>query len=218
MKIFIDFDDSLFNTKKFVSELIKVFANCGVSQENFFKNYYDYPKKTSKGLRKYDPIQQISFLSKKKGVDGKKLKRDIKRLVLDASEFVFDDTINFLKCFKRNSLILLSFAKTNFQCDKIKYSGLTDYFSKVIVSDKIKAKEVAKAIGNKKSLIFFIDDRTDQIGPVKDIFPSSVTFLLKRKEGRYNNKKTKSVDFEVKNLKEAKKIIKNKIEKGKRRP
>ena len=205
MKIFIDFDDSLFNTKKFRDQLINIFLKNGVSRKDFLKTYYDYPRKTSHGLKKYDPIKQIDFLAKKRGFDGKKLKHDLDRLVLNSSEFVFDDTRIFLNNFEKNNLILISFAKTKFQCDKIKYSGLTDYFSKVIVSDKMKAEEVAKVTKNKKTLIFFIDDRADQIGPVKDIFPDSVTFLLKRKEGRYNSKKTKLVDFEIKNLKEAKK-------------
>jgi len=215
MKIFVDFDDSLFNTKKFRDQLINIFLQNGVTRKDFFATYYDYPEKTSRGLKKYDPEKQIDILSKKRVLNKKKLKYELRRLIEDSSKFTFDDAKIFLNGFRKNNLFLISFAKTKFQCDKIKYSGLTNYFSKVIVSDRTKAEEIVKVVGDKNTQIFFIDDRPDQIMPLKDFFPTSITFLLKRKEGRYNDKKTKAVDFEIKNLKEAKQIIKNKIEKQK---
>ncbi len=60
---------------------------------------------------------------------------------------------------------------------------------------------------NKKELFIFIDDRISQINAVKKNFPQAVTFFMKRSSGRFNDKKTKYADYEVKNLTEVKKII-----------
>jgi len=212
MKIFLDFDDSLFNTKKFRGRLLKVFLKNGVLQKDFFNTYYDYPKKTKKGLQKYDPEKQIKYLAKKGNINSKKLKRDLEELINNSYKFLFRDAQNFLDNFKRRELVLLSFARTNFQCSKIKNSGIEKYFSKVVISDARKADEISKIAGKQNIDLFFIDDRIDQISPVKTLFPKSITFLLKRKEGRYNDKRTKSVDFQVRSLKEVKKIIKKSLD------
>lgn len=213
MKIFIDFDDTLFNTKKFRDCLIKVFLDNGVKRKDFFATYYDYPVKTSHGLKKYDPDKQIEILTKNSKIKREILESDFKKLISHSSQYLFQDTLPFLRSFRKKDLILISFAITKFQCSKINCSRTPKYLSKVIVSDRDKAREVEKIVSNANEEIFFIDDRVENINAVKKLFPVSITFLLKRKEGRYNDKKTKFVDFEIKNLKEAKKIIKNKIEK-----
>jgi hypothetical protein len=81
----------------------------------------------------------------------------------------------------------------------------------VTVSDKPKAEIIGKIVGNKKTKIIFIDDRIDQIDAVKKKFPSSITFLMARRSGRFKERGSKFIDFEVKNLKEAERIMKNKI-------
>lgn len=209
-KIFIDFDDSLFNTKKFRSELVGVFSKNGVSKKNFFETYYDYPQRTASGLRKYDPARQIMMLRKKIKVNDLKIKKDLERLIRKAKKFVFTDTESFLARFKKRNLLLISYGYTDFQYGKIKNCGLFGKFFKVIVADGDKNKIVRKFV-KKGEPFLFIDDRIENINLIKKDFPNSVTFLLKRREGRYNDTKTKAVDFEVKNLKEVERIIKNKI-------
>lgn len=216
MKIFVDFDDSLFNTKKFRGQLIRIFLGSGVVRKDFLNTYYDYPKKTAKGLKKYIPEKQIEILEKKTNIDGGKLRKDFKKFIQDTKGFVFPDVSGFLKNIKKNNLYLITYGSTNFQIKKIKNSGLFSKFCKIIITDSDK-KAVIKRFVEKKETFIFIDDRIENINLVKKHFPNSFTFLLKRKEGRYNDKKTKSVDFKIKNLKEAKKIIKNKIENEKRK-
>ena len=207
MKIFLDFDDSLFDTKRFVSKLVEIFLKNGVSKNDFFATYRDYPQKTVRGLQKYDPCRQIKYLESSIGVCGEKIKSDLENFVSDTSRYVFRDVDSFFSNFRRNNLYIVSFGHTGFQEKKIKNSGLRKRIRNIAVTDRSKA-EIIKRFANGKEKFVFIDDRTDQIRSVKKYFPNSATFLLKRKEGRYNSKKTKAVDFEVKNLTEAKKIIK----------
>jgi FMN phosphatase YigB (HAD superfamily) len=213
-KIFVDFDDSLFNTKKFRDNLIKVFLKNGVTKKDFFATYYDYPEKTVKGLKKYDPKRQIMMLKRKLGIDDIKLKNNLTEFIKDTKKYVFSDIRDFLKGIKKKNLFIISYGYTDFQYKKIKNSGLYAKFEKIIITDNDKNKTIQKFVKKGETFIF-IDDRIENINLVKKYFPASTTFLLKRKEGRYNDKKTKAVDFEIKNLKQAKNIIKNKIEKQK---
>jgi len=210
-KIFIDFDDTLFNTAALKKSLIKMFEANGVSKSDFLSSYKDYPTVMHGSLKKYDPYKQIGVLKKRLGIDKIKIKSDLEKLVGSSQKFVFRDAHPFLKNFERKDLFLVSFAKTDFQCRKIGNSGLVGEFSKVIVSDKSKAEIIGKILGKNKSKIIFIDDRIDQIDAVKKKFPDSIAFLMARRSGRFKERESKFVDFEVKNLKEAERIIKNKI-------
>jgi FMN phosphatase YigB (HAD superfamily) len=206
MKIFIDFDDSLFNTKKFHDRLIKIFLENGISKKDFFDTYYDYPQKTAYGLKKYDPEKQINTLGKKNNINEKRLRKDLKKFISNTREFVFPDVNAFLKDNKKTDLYVVSYAYTDFQFRKIINSGIYTQFRRVSVSDKNKNIVLKQFVGKKDAFIF-IDDRIENINLAKKYFPNCATFLLKRKEGRYYDKKTKAVDFEIKNLKEAQKII-----------
>jgi FMN phosphatase YigB (HAD superfamily) len=213
-KIFIDFDDTLFNTAALKKSLVEIFKANGVSKSDFFSSYTDYPTVMRGSLKKYDPYKQIEVLHKKLGIKKTKIKSDLEKMVRSSRKFVFRDAHPFLKNFEREDLFLVSFAKTDFQCRKIENSGLREEFSKVIVSDKPKAEIIGKIVGNKKTKIIFIDDRIDQIDAVKKKFSGSATFLMARRNGRFKERESKFVDFEVKNLKEAERIIRNKISKS----
>lgn len=214
MKIFIDFDDSLFNTKKFREKLVDIFLANGVSRKDFFATYYDYPQKTSHGLKKYDPIRQIKMLNETLALNKKKLGKDLKEFIKDTKKYVFSDVASFLEICRRKDLYLISFGYTDFQFKKIKNSGLRVAFRKMMITDNNKNITI-KSFVHKEEKFVFIDDRIENINLIKKSFPASTTFLLKRKEGRYNDKKTEAVDFEIKNLIEAKKIIKQIIGKQK---
>lgn len=208
MKIFLDFDDSLFNTKKFRDGLVKVFLKNGVSRKDFFDTYYDYPKKTSSGLKKYNPNQQIRLLKKNLNIESTKIKRDLQKLIQSTGQFVFSDVNNFLKGFRKENLYLISYGYTDFQRKKIKNCGLFGKFRNVIITDGSKNVVISRFV-KRKEIFAFIDDRVENINCIKKYFPNSATFLLKRREGRYNDKKTKEVDFKVRSLNEAEEIIRD---------
>jgi len=206
-KIFIDFDDTLFNTAALKKDLIKIFKESGVSRANFLSSYKDYPTVTRSGFKKYDPNQQINILHKRLGIDKSGIKKELGKLIKSSSKFVFEDSGDFIKKFGEKNVYLISFARTGFQCQKIEYSGLARKFAKVVVSDDSKAKVIGKIKRGEGKEIVFIDDRMDQIDSVKKKFPESLTILMKRREGRFKGQRTKYADFTVKNLKEAEKII-----------
>lgn len=207
MKIFLDFDDAMFNTKDFKEGLINVFCKNGVSKEDFLKTYKDYPTLSGKVLQKYDPYKQIKLLEKNLGINGKKIKSDMDNFLASCEKYLFSDVKFFLKNIDKKNLYLISYGHTGFQDKKIDNCDIKKYFKKVVVTDKLKS-EVADRFAALKERFVFVDDRIIQINAMKKKFPNSLNFLIKRKEGRYSDKRTKYVDFEVKNFREILKIIK----------
>lgn len=211
LKIFIDFDDAMFNTKSFIKELIKVFNKHGVSEKKFRETYKAYKTVVRKGLKLYDPKKQINLLEKLYGINGKQLEKDVYNFLYDTSAFILKDVEPFLKKLKKKNLYLISYGD-NFSKKKIGATGLTKYFTKIKVTDKLKSHEIGIIFGKDKRTPFvFIDDRIDQIDAVKKRFPQSITFFVKRRIGRYNDMKSHHADHQVKNFKEIEKILRTKM-------
>lgn len=211
MLIFIDFDDVLFNTKAFKKELIEVFLKNGIGKKNFFASYYDYPIKTKRGLKKYDPWRQIKILKEKKKFNERKLKNDLVKLLGNLKRFLFPDLRIFLKKFKKKELVLISYGDTEFQKIKIESSKVSPYFLKIVIADEDKAELIKKFLirqpAKKKEDIFLLEDFPLHINAVKRKLPEVRVIRIKRKEGRYSKLPSLKADFEAKDLKEAERII-----------
>ncbi len=208
-KIFLDFDDVLFNTRNFVADYKKIFYSFGVSEELFSKNYYGYPVKSNGRLMKYNPEKHLECLEKEPGVNIAGIKKGVYDFVKNTSQYIFPDAADFLKSFPKKELFLLSYGETKFQKLKIKNSGIEKYFSKIIVGDGLKSEMISSSV-KEKDENYLLEDRVAQITDGEKRFPFVKTILLKRKEGRYNDKKNKYCEFEAKSLKQALKIINKK--------
>ncbi|MFZ2193748.1 MAG: hypothetical protein WAV31_05890, partial [Candidatus Moraniibacteriota bacterium] len=77
MKLFIDFDDVLFNAKKFKTDLINIFIKNGVSKLEFENSYYSFRKKDQALGKYYDLKKQISALKKIKRLNHEKLANEL---------------------------------------------------------------------------------------------------------------------------------------------
>jgi FMN phosphatase YigB (HAD superfamily) len=211
MKVFIDFDDVIFNTRRFVADYKKIFFIHGISEELFSYSYYqDYPKKIKGKLKKYDPAAHLKVMERTAKKQMPQLRQDINKFLKETRMYLFPDSLNFLKSFNKKELFLVSFGDARFQKMKIRSSGIQPFFQKVMITDKMKAKEIKKiqTISIKEEKLFFIDDRIDQIDAVKSNIPEITTFHLKRKQERYDDEKTKNVDHSAKSLKKVQSLIK----------
>lgn len=209
MKIIFDFDDVIFNTRKFLEDYKRIFASHGVSASQF-----DYPLvRNKKGKAEtYSLERHLEFLGKEFQVDVKRIKKGIAEFIKQNRNYVFRDAIRFLEKFPRQQLYLLSYADyARWQNAKIKSSGISQYFKKVIICSGTKSKSICQTLGkeniSKEENIFFIDDRLEHIEDVKKCHPEILTILLKRKEGRYNDRKNKYCDYEARDLRGVEKII-----------
>lgn len=210
MKIILDFDDVIFNTRKFSRDYRKVFFNHGISGKIFSETYRgQVPSKK----RIYDFQKHIEAISVRHPIDMSGFKKEIGAFLKTAAVYVFPDAFAFFDKFGKKNLFLVSFGTKEFQGAKIDNAKISRYFAKTVVSDKPKSFGVAMALKNsgiqKKEKIFFFDDRAELIEEVKKKYPGIFTVLMRRKEGRYNDKKSKYCDFKAKNLKEAARLIEN---------
>lgn len=205
---FIDFDDTLFNTKKFKKRLIKIFLKNGVSEKRFAEFYYNQ--------NKYNPEKQINGLSKKYKIDKIKLKNDMDKFAGDTSKFLFKETVYFLQKLKKgknNRLILISYGYSEFHQQKILNSGISKFFHETIIMDKKKIDLIKKHPKTSQAdYLYFLEDHPEQLDysfnkikqdiKTDSCFKKLFIIRIKHKEGRYSNIKTEHNFYEIKKLNE----------------
>ncbi len=210
MKVFIDFDDVIFNTKEFVADLRIFFADNGINEEMFQKHYYTTDKKD--GIKLFDPWAMFDRIEKNESLNMKKVRENFMLHISNLSGFVFEDVFEFLKFVGKENVYLVSFGLPVFQNEKIVSCGVSELVNGCIVTKDLKSEAINSVMREMKvdfnEEIFFIDDRIEQVEEIKKTLPKMHTFLLCRKEGRYCDEKNKFCDWEIHNLKEAEKIIK----------
>ncbi|KKP96309.1 MAG: hypothetical protein US25_C0011G0007 [Candidatus Moranbacteria bacterium GW2011_GWE1_36_7] len=213
MKVFIDFDDVIFNTKNFKHDFKNMFFENGISNEIFDK-YYNDPN-DSRAIKTFDPWLQIERIyDNEVEVDREKLNNLVRKFISDMSGYIFVDVLAFVNIVGVKNIFIVSFGEREFQTKKVLNSGIGKFIPNIVITDTSKAEAIAKILENEKNNtsenIFFIDDRSEQIRDVKEKFPNVITVLVKRPEGRYQEmQKEDCCDYEAHNLKEVEKIIKD---------
>ncbi|HAV11718.1 MAG TPA: hypothetical protein DCX32_04245 [Candidatus Moranbacteria bacterium] len=206
--IFIDFDDVLFNTKRFKEDLQNLFFQHGISREVFEKYYHNPDQK--KILKTYDPWNHLEMIRKGEGIDTEKAKKELEEFMVDTTAYLFGDSRNFLKSFSGEFVCIVSYGESQFQEMKIGECGIGTYCEKVQITDELKSMVIEKILKDKNPQdenVFFIEDRIEQIEDVKKKFPFVKTIFMRRSEGRYHDALTQFCDFEAASLKEAEGII-----------
>ena len=212
MLIFLDFDDVLFNTRKFKDDYFDLFKKRGVTKDVFEKFYYDPLDK--RNTKSYSPVGHIQRVCRQSQLNYSEFEEDVMQFTRNTDRYVFNDTIKFLENFSKKELCLISFSKTNFQKSKIFNSGITKYFNQIEIVDELKGKAIEKIIKLKSSdiseRIYFIDDRVEHLTDAKIKNPNIITIFLLRKEGRHRDRRNKFCDYKVTSTREILKIIKSK--------
>jgi len=160
MTIICDFDNALFDTRRFLAELAREWGACGVSRSLFQRSYRSVRRK---GL--YSPGRHVSALgpaaTKKKGA----LLARVRHLQDGSRRLLFSDVIPCLRRWKRKGyrLILLTYGDRVFQRAKLQHSGLSPLFERVIVtSDPYKIAMVQRLAGRDGQAVI-IDDNFDAL-------------------------------------------------------
>ncbi len=212
--VILDFDHSLFNAEEFKESLSDIFIKYGVGKKLYEETYKEIREKEKSP---YSLERHLHILEGRMMYDKKKLHK-IKREVLDlmkrTDEFLFSDTMDFLrKESKRSKLVLVTLGEKEFQSLKIKSAGIKKYFVQIIISrgrarKGTKDREIAKVIGGHKDRkIFMIEDVAEEIDLLKKDYPYVTMIKIERPGGKYSKIKSKKADYKVTNLREARKII-----------
>lgn len=211
--IIFDFDDTLFETAKFKSEIQKIFAKYGIAADLFEKTY-----QLSKNDKNYwQPKKQLDLLTK--GITPIKKRRildEINLLFKKSKDFLYSDTILVLRklsfgCRKHNlKVILLTYGNPVVQRAKIKNCRLAKFFDKIIIAKTpAKKKELSKIITqtDQDEKVILIEDRGSIIDPLKKQSRGLIAIHIQRITSRYREKSLLA-DFRISNLMEIEKIIK----------
>ena len=129
MKIYIDFDGTLYNSNKLDQRFINIFKKYNIDKQ--------YLEKLINDIKNYNLIA-------KKLIKDFNIQEDIIPKInnMYSSDLVFKDTIPFLeKYYQKHHLILLTYTNdTKYQKLKINSSNLNKYFKDIIITTKDKSK------------------------------------------------------------------------------
>ena len=135
MKIYIDFDGTLFNTDKYTKDFMSILNDYGID-----KAFFDEVNHMVCGNNKLFNINVIVdyFISKYNIDDSLKVKID--NLLNDS--YVYSEVVECLNILidRGFELYLLTYGDDEFQKLKINASNISKYFKKIIITEKDKSK------------------------------------------------------------------------------
>lgn len=214
MKIFLDFDETLFDTQRFKKDLWDIFGRIGFSIGEIKKSYEIFVGAGNNTGFVNSPEAHLQFMQKQQAGKGDTGNRKLENfLSQDMSQYLYSDSINFFAGFRREDLAILSFGDDSFQRQKILKSGIESLVGGVFITQVEKSGVIDQLCKENIQDVYFLDNTPVVVDEVKQSLPWVKTILVSRPEGRYHDAKTKWYDFEVQNLDEARRIINNGVSK-----
>lgn len=212
MNIFLDFDDTIFNTKSFRSDLEKTFVLCGVSEDIFHSSYEKVKQAhtSQNAITTYDFDSHLAYLAKHYDIDPQCLVDHVDELLTRSGEYIFSDVLDFFSWAKSReaNLFLVSYGTSSFQEKKIVHSRVETFLSCSVIGSENKGEVVSRFLEKlSQKSAWFVDDRIFYIREVKKKNPQVKTILLKRDQSRYNDKRDETCDFEASDLEEVRRIL-----------
>ena len=197
MKVYVDFDRTLFDCDKFLEDLYALINKYNISKD-LFKECQNQCRR--KGFNPYN----ILDLVKEKYEFNDELYYKIDNLIRSTSNYLYSDTIPFLEYLKSFSyeVIILTKGNSDYQREKIFNAHLDSYYHKLIVT--MKHKGLLK-LDYENGI--FIDDNPLEIESVLKKNPKLV-IRIKRENSKYSDI---PLDANIKIVKSLNEIIKDKI-------
>ncbi|MFA6525514.1 MAG: hypothetical protein WCT33_04590 [Patescibacteria group bacterium] len=208
MKIVLDFDHTLFDTEKFKQALQDRLAMFGVTGDQFNSNYRIVKERSGY----YNYREHLKLLAQAEELDENDLLLSFNEIVNSANEFLFPDTLDFLKALKlipKSELYLLTFGQDEFQQAKVEASSIKLYFREVI--DTIESKLLYFDQNNEMQSAIFLDNRGKTIDQIKTKYPNISAIWIKRENTPYDNEDCDRADYQANSLTAALQYIKKLI-------
>lgn len=180
MKIYLDFDGTLFNTDKFYQDYLKLLQEYNID-ELTINNIR--PKLFKSSLFNLDIL--TNYLVKEYNLDNNILAR-VNNLY--NSSYVFKDVIPFLEKYNNLEINLLTYGDYNYQLKKIEGSNLKKYFKNIIITDKDKSKLNLDYQTN-----LFIDNNPSEIKKFLEV--SNQVIRIRREEDKYSKLDSNSREY-----------------------
>lgn len=197
MKVYVDFDRTLFDCDRFLEDFYAIITKYNISKE-LFKECQNQSKRHG-----FNPYTILNDVEKKINFD-KSVYLDIDELIHNTSNYLYSDTISFLEYLNSHNytVIILTKGNRDFQREKIINAHIDKYYSKLIVTMRHKGLLFLNYLQS-----VFIDDNPREIESLLIRNPK-VIIRIKRNMSKYSDIELKKEVKTVNNLHE---IIDNKI-------
>lgn len=202
IKLFIDFDKTLFDTGQVKQRLDRIFGQFGFSQDEIEQTYL---AESLDG--KFNPYGQIEKLAKIRQFNTQTAEMKTKSMIFDANSMLYSDSAPFIENIDKDKyeVNLLSFGDVQFQSKKVEHSGLADLFDNCYYTDIEKYKYLEDLV-DKDEYFIVIDDREEALEKISAKFPKSFMILITR-DANEIAKSYRIKGARVRNLKQAEQYL-----------
>lgn len=175
MRVILDWDYTIFDTKKMKDDLADSLRVVDLPKKIFFDTY---PLVIKYNGERYDYsyLNHVKFLSHKYHLtrqQEEKLKKEMLGVLKNGSKYLFKDTVSFLKKLKNSGahLILCTLGNAALQRHKINSSGIKEYFSLIFITPTKKYKTLQRLLKKiPDGHIYFVSDSLDELKEVSNKF------------------------------------------------
>lgn len=197
MKIYVDFDRTLFDCDRFLDDFYNLITNYNIPRD-LFKECQNQSRKHG-----FNPYIILNNLEKKISFD-KSIYNDIDKLIINTSSYLYSDAIPFLEYI--NSLnykvIILTKGNRDFQSKKIANAHIDKYYDKIIVTMHHKGFLFLNYLQS-----IFIDDNPREINSLMKRKPKKM-IRIKRINSKYSSIE---IDYDILAIESLQEIIDKKI-------
>jgi len=180
MKIYIDFDGTLFDSTKHYQEYKNIFKKYNIDIESYFNKEYKKEKNFDSLSKKL--IKEYNLNSS--------IHDELDKIY--SEKIIFKDAITFLEeNHNKHELILLTLGNIDYQKKKINKTNISKYFKEIIITNKDKSK---LAIDYTNGI--FIDNNPLEL---KKFYNSKAKYLIRIKR---DTDKYSKIDLNIKNIPE----------------
>ncbi len=180
MNYYLDFDYTLFDTYAFRKGLYEILKMNGLDE-----SYLALTPEMKTNWQKLLNIKELfKSLSVTRNIPEENFIKPLEKLYSRCDEFVYDDTVEFLKYLKskKHKVYVVTWGEEEFQKEKLIASKLYNYFDKIIYAEQLKyTLDLDYENG------IFIDDSVRDLEGLYNRNAKQV-FRIKRPNGKNSNK------------------------------
>lgn len=177
-RIFVDLDDTLYNTRKLKEDIYKIFEPSGISKEDFILAYRRTAELPMLGYYNYTFSKQVKAVRDLGfNVNEDELVPKLNNLLVQ--NYVLPGADDFLISLKNicDKLVLLTAGNIEFQAKKIEASEIKLYFDELVQVDGGKDLVLAPYM-DKKENVLFINDNLEENKMMKNKYPDLTVFSV----------------------------------------